>query len=133
MDEVASDKSQSNDKVLRRSIAAYRGHLTRIYRELEPLLCEPCCEEAIIKRETLDKAFNSYKEASQNYLQCTTISYEDGKAMADQIHEETKRYNQFSAVYSDWLRNLNLNPTNIDRQDAANVQLDRSTDEFIVT
>ena len=49
---------------LKNMLSAYRGHLTRSYRELKELMSDPNkYKEAISRRDALGSIFESYKEA----------------------------------------------------------------------
>ena len=73
---------------LRRSIASYRGYLTRLYRETEELMQNVDNEHEIQKRrEATGKAFADFKEASENYCRFLTQG-EEKEAMARIIEDE---------------------------------------------
>lgn len=91
---------------LRRSIASYRGYLTRLYKETDELMRNyDNYKEVIKKREDLDKSFANFKEASDNCGRFL-IKDKEKEAMASQLDTEIRRYQEFKIKirYSDWLR-----------------------------
>ena len=93
---------------LKNTLSAYRGHLTRSYRELKESMSDPNkYGEAITRRDALGSIFESYKEASAKYSECLEQE-EDKEAVRKQRESEVLKYTEFMRIYSEWLRNLSL-------------------------
>mgnify|MGYP002803408165 CR=1 FL=1 len=64
-------------KVLKNSLSAYRGHLTRSYRELKESMNNISShEETIQRRDALESTFDSYKNASLKYYESLILDDE---------------------------------------------------------
>ena len=91
---------------LKNTLSAYRGHLTRSYRELKESMSDPNkYAEAITRRDALGSIFESYKEASAKYSECLEQE-EDKEAVRKQRESEVLKFTEFMRIYSEWLRNL---------------------------
>ena len=67
---------------LKNTLSAYRGHLTRSYRELKESMSDPNkYAEAIARRDALGSIFESYKEASAKYSEC--LEQEEDKKQSE--------------------------------------------------
>ena len=84
------DEGQINQ--LRRSLSAYRGHLTSSYKELEWLFSNSgSLVEVLDKKCTLDGLFMRYNAKAKDLLQLLTVSDEHERALQDHMREiETK-------------------------------------------
>ena len=94
------DEGQINQ--LRRSLSAYRGHLTRSYKELEWLFSNSgSLVEVLDKKCTLDGLFMRYNAKAKDLLQILTVSDEHERALQDHMREiETKGL--FDEEFSRW-------------------------------
>ena len=80
--EVQSDRKQS----LKVSRSGYKGHLTRLYRDIEALLASRGnCKLVEDKLRNLNSAFANYEQAHSAYIECiddpeelqvTSVTYE---------------------------------------------------------
>ena len=77
---------------LRRLLSAYRGHLTRPYKELGLLFSSSgSLAEVLDKKCTLDGLFMRYNAKAKDLLQLLTVSDEHEQALPDHMREiETK-------------------------------------------
>ena len=78
--EMEANADQINQ--LRRSLSAYRGHLTRLYKEMEFLFSN--CEsqmEVLDRKCTLDGLFIRYNGKAKDLLHLITVSVERERAL----------------------------------------------------
>ena len=84
---VDEDKAEQINQ-LKRSLSAYRGHLTRLYKEMELLFSNFGSQmEAFDRKCILDSLFTRYNSKAKDLLQLTTGSIEHERALQDHIRE----------------------------------------------
>ena len=98
--EMEGNADQINQ--LRRSLSAYRGHLTRLYKEMELLFSNCGSQMEVLDRKCmLDGLFMRYNAKAKDLLQLMTVSVEREQALQDHMREiEMKGF--FDEEFARW-------------------------------
>ena len=98
---VDEDKAEQINQ-LKRSLSAYRGHLTRLYQEMELLFSNFGGQlEAFDRKCILDSLFTRYNSKAKDLLQLTTGSIEHEQVLQDHMREiEMKGF--FDEEFARW-------------------------------
>ena len=102
--EVQSDRKQS----LKVSRSGYKGHLTRLYRDIEALLVSRGNYKLVEdKLRNLNSAFANYEQAHSAYIEC--IDDPEELQVASVTYEaELKKKQEFNDHVLEWLNNAQI-------------------------
>lgn len=90
---------------LKRSRAGYKGHVTRMYHELETLMLDSSNYQAVIETaDELDITFDRYLVSCDKYMVASRDSGDAAQITQDQYESEVKNKQEFNGRLAEWLK-----------------------------